>query len=824
MATLGYAILLTAFVVCGYAAAVSVAGARRSSRRLIESGIGAFHLVTALMVTASVVMVHAFVTDDFSIKYVSRYSDSVQPLFFKITSYWGGLDGSIMFWVFLLACFGSIAVQVNRDRHRELIPYVVAVIAGVQMFFLFLMVIHNNPFSTYLTQVPPDGSGLNPLLQNFYMVIHPPSLYIGFVGMTIPFAFGMAALITGHLDDAWLRAVRRWTMFAWIFLSFGLTLGMIWAYEELGWGGFWGWDPVENAGVLPWFTATAFFHSVMVQERRSMLRVWNVTLVILTFFLTIFGTFMTRSGVVQSVHSFGNNPELAMMFSVFMVVILVFSFGLVIYRLPLLRASNELDSWASREAAFLVNNWILLFCAFFVLFVTMFPTLSEAVTGERITIGPPFFNRWMVPIGLILLLLTGVGPLLAWRKTTACNLRYQFLWPVVTASVTAALVLALGVRVWASGICFVFSGFVFGTICQEFWRGAVIRRKTTGTDLFTATIGLVGRSRRRYGGYIVHVGIVLMCLGFAGQGFKQSEQVLLKPGQQTTVGDYTVRMDALRVTEDDQKQMVTGHFTVFSNGSEIAKMYPARWFFNKHEEPTTEVAIRRQFSEDLYLNMPSYGVSDQTANLEIVVNPLVNWIWFGFAVMALGTGIVLLPERTFAFAMAKFPAPEATATAGMILLMLSLAAPAMAQHTETGVSVPVAIYSPVERELHRDIICMCGTCGRKNLAECTCSLAADMRAEVGGLVKQGKTKDEVIQYYIDKYGSQEPLASPIDKGFNRLAWFFPYAVGGFAAVAGVFVVAKWSRRPHAEPAAPAMAPAEDAALQARLDRELEDLD
>ena len=284
------------------------------------------------------------------------------------------------------------------------------------------------------------------------MVIHPPSLYIGFVGMTIPFAFGMAALITGHLDDAWLRAVRRWTMFAWIFLSFGLTLGMIWAYEELGWGGFWGWDPVENAGLLPWFTATAFFHSVMVQERRSMLRVWNVTLVILTFFLTIFATFMTRSGVVQSVHSFGENPELAMMFSIFMVVILVFSFGLVIYRLPLLRSSNELDSWASREAAFLVNNWILLFCAFFVLFATMFPTLSEAVTGERITVGPPFFNRWMVPIGLMLLLLTGIGPLLAWRKTSVSNLRFQFLWPVTAALVTAVLMFALGVRVWSSGI------------------------------------------------------------------------------------------------------------------------------------------------------------------------------------------------------------------------------------------------------------------------------------------------------------------------------------------------------------------------------------
>ena len=299
MASLGYYLLLAAFCVCAYAAAISVAGARRRSRRLIESGVGAFYFITAIMAAASAVIVYSFVTDDFTIRYVSRYSDSVQPLFFKITSYWGGLDGSIMFWVFMLSCFGSAAVYVNRERHRELIPYVVATIAIVQMFFLFLMVVHNNPFTTYLTQAPADGDGLNPLLQNFYMVIHPPTMYLGFVGLTIPFAFGIAALITGHLDDSWLRAVRRWTMFAWLFLTLGLMLGMLWAYEELGWGGYWGWDPVENAGLLPWFTATAFLHSVMVQERRGMLRIWNVTLVILTFFLTIFGTFMTRSGVVQ---------------------------------------------------------------------------------------------------------------------------------------------------------------------------------------------------------------------------------------------------------------------------------------------------------------------------------------------------------------------------------------------------------------------------------------------------------------------------------------------------------------------------------------------
>src|SRR6267154_3437259 len=373
MASLGTFLLLAAFVTCSYAAVVSVAGARRRSRRLIESGIGAFYLICAIMTAATAVLINAFLTGDFSIKYVAHYSDSVQPLFYKITSYWGGLDGSIMFWVFLLSIFGSLAVWVNRERHRELIPYVVAIIATVQMFFLYLMVVHKNPFTTFLTPPPVDGTGLNPLLQNYWMAIHPPSLYTGFVGLTIPFAFGLAALITGNLDDSWLRAVRRWTMVAWLFLSFGLMLGMIWAYEVLAWGGYWGWDPVENAAVLPWFTATAFLHSVMVQERRGMLRVWNVTLVILTFFLTIFGTFLTRSGIVQSVHAFGDDPQLARLFTGFMVAILVFSFGWVIHRLPLLKARSELDSWVSREAAFLVNNWILLFSAFFVLFATMFP-------------------------------------------------------------------------------------------------------------------------------------------------------------------------------------------------------------------------------------------------------------------------------------------------------------------------------------------------------------------------------------------------------------------------------------------------------------------
>src|SRR4051812_12761142 len=820
MPSLGNFLLLASFVVCAYAIATSVAGARRRSRRLVESGIGAFHLITALMTVASAVMVHAFVTNDYSIKYVQRYSDTVQPLAYKIASYWGGLDGSIMFWVFLLGIFGTIAVHTNRERHRELIPYVVAVIATVEMFFLFLMVVHNNPFSTYLGQVPPDGKGLNPLLQNFYMAIHPPSLYVGFVSMTIPYAFGMAALITGHLDDSWLRAVRRWTMVGWLVLSFGLTLGMLWAYEELGWGGFWGWDPVENAAALPWFTATAFLHSVMVQERRGMLRVWNVTLVIVTFFLTIFGTFMTRSGVVQSVHAFGEDRALATLFTIFMVAILIFSFALVIYRLPLLRARHDLDSWVSREAAFLANNWVLLFSAFFVLFATMFPTLSEAVMHERLTVGPGFFNKWMLPIGLILLLLTGIGPLLAWRKSTLSNLVHQFLWPASAALVTAGMLYAGGIRIWSSGACFALCAFVVATIGQEFIRGARVRKETTGADLLTSMIGLVSRSRRRYGGYIVHVGIVLIFLGFAGQGFKQEEQVLLKVGQQATVGGFTVRHEALRVTSDAQKQMVTGHVSVTRNGKALGEMEPARWFFVKHEqEPTTEVAIRRAPGEDLYVVLGGYDVATQSATYAITINPLVNWIWFGFAVMAFGTGLALLPETAFAFVAAKLPAGATTTS--LLLLLLLLPTSLLAQ----GETVQAEPRSALERQLEGEILCTCGC--RRPLNNCgmpNCEGHASQTTKLRQYLREGKDHDAVVAAFIKEFGGEQILSAPVDKGFNRLAWFFPYLIGATGAASVALVAFRWSRRDEAGD--PASVPPETVTpdLTARLDDELRDLD
>jgi cytochrome c-type biogenesis protein CcmF len=824
VATLGSFLLLTAFVVASGAFAASLVGARRRHNSLIAGGIGLFHLLTALMLAASAIMVHAFVTGDYTIRYVQRYSNSAQPLFYKLASYWGGLDGSVMFWVTLLACFGSAAVYINRQTSRPLIPWVVATISVVQMFFLFLMVLHNNPFNTFLSTAPTDGTGLSPLLQNYYMAIHPPMLYLGFVGMTIPFAFGIAALASGQLDDGWLRAVRRWTMTAWLFLTVGLTLGALWAYEELGWGGYWGWDPVENAGLLPWFTATAFLHSVMVQERRGMLKIWNVSLVILTFFLTIFGTFMTRSGIVQSVHAFGEDRELAVLFTIFMIFTLVVSFGLVIWRMPLLRSRNELDSWASREAAFLANNWVLLFAAFFTLFATMFPTLSEAVTGQRLTVAAPFFNTWLTPVGLVLLFLTGVGPLMAWRKSTIGNLVEQFLWPTVAAAGVLGAVLYFGIPFWASGLCFALCAFVTGSMAQEFIRGTAVRRRATGTDVFTALVGLFARSRRRYGGYIVHLGIVLLFLGFAGGAFERSEMASLAPGGEVSVAPYSVRYIALSVTEDAQKQMVTAEVEVMRDGQPIARMYPARWYFTgREEEPTTEVALRRGIGEDVYLVLAGYDAGKQTADLQLTINPLINWIWFGVGIMVIGTLIAYLPERAMAFATSRVPDSAVTTSLVLLLLASSLPAVAHAQHVEVANTSFIAPRTDLEKELGDYLVCMCEGCGRQRIGQCTCPVAAKMRARLADLIAEGKSRDEIIELFIREHGGQHVLGAPINEGFNLLAWGVPYIAGvvGIGLVGGMAV--RWSRRRGVADMTPGHAEPRHE-LQDRLDDELRDLD
>ncbi len=643
MADFGALCVLIALVLATYAGAASLLGARRKNARLLESGRAAVYALAAVLGLASVAMVQAFVSGDYSIKYVQHYSDAQASLAYKISAYWGGLDGSMLFWAALLALFAAIAVYTNRHRQREILPYAIAVIAVVVDFFLYLIIFEKNPFDTFLVEVPAAGQGLNPLLQNPYMVTHPPALYGGFVGLTIPYAFAMAALISGQLDGAWLAAIRRWALASWFLLTLGLVLGMIWAYEVLGWGGFWAWDPVENAGLLPWLTATAMLHSMKVQERRGLLRRWTFVLVILTFFLTIFGTFMTRSGIVQSVHAFGKDTRLAWIFTIFMSLVLLVSFGFFFARLSALRTSRPLDSWLSREAATVATNWLFVLAALVLMFATTFPTLTEAIGRERISVGPPFFNTWMVPIGIALLVLTGLCSVLTWRRTAPPEFRRRLIAPGAAGIVTAGVCVAAGLGASKGALlCLGLSGFIATAVIQEIARG--VWSRSTGQGPLAALGALVFRVRRPYAGYLVHLGMTLMFVGFAGQAFQREESVVLKVGQTRAFGKYGVRFDGFSQTEDRQKQMVTAELAVLLDGKPAGQLQPARWVYHKRpDEPATQVAILRGLVEDLYITMGKHDLNAGTAALKLVSNPLVDWMWLGFLLMAAATIGVLLP-------------------------------------------------------------------------------------------------------------------------------------------------------------------------------------
>ncbi|HLT37995.1 MAG TPA: cytochrome c-type biogenesis CcmF C-terminal domain-containing protein, partial [Enhygromyxa sp.] len=663
--------LLILFALCLTSIALAMIGAHRKSARLIEGSVQATYAVAALASFASSLIIYAFLADDFSIQYVHHTSDSAMPLFYKITAFWGGLDGSMLFWVLLLSLFSALAVRANRRRHEEMIPHVVWLLGIINLFFVGLLIFVKNPFEPFILEQQLAGSakGLNPLLQNAYMVIHPPSLYLGYVSLAVPYAFGMAAVITGQVDSAWQQSVRRWTLFSWTFLTLGLILGGLWAYEELGWGGYWAWDPVENAGLIPWFTATAFLHSIQIQERRGMLKRWNVSLVILSFWLSIVGTFMTRSGVVRSVHAFGKDPQLAWIFGVFLIVILVGSFAAVIWRWALLRSRAELESPLSREFAFLLNNWVLLAMAFFVLGSTMWPTFSEWFFDERITIRESHFNHYMVPAGLALLLLMGVGPLLAWRRTSTESLQQQFLIPLVFGAVTTVLVMVLewlrlrellggatptgeqlGAayrdHVWALtgfGLC----GYTLATIVQEFVRGIrVAKRNNPKLSLLDAGIRLLVRARRRYGGYVIHLGVVLMFFGIAGKAYGIERKVVIEPGETVALGDYQIRHDGLLATEDWQKQMITVELAVIRDGKQLDTLTPARWwYFQLPEQPTTEISRYMTVAEDVYASVQTVDMTTGKTQLRLFINPLVNWVWIGTIVMLFGSAICIGTRR-----------------------------------------------------------------------------------------------------------------------------------------------------------------------------------
>ncbi len=639
-----------AFAVFGLVAG-ALGGWLRSPRMLKSAERAA--LAFFVMITVAVIALEVLIlTDDFHNAYVAGHSNRELPLYYKVAVLWAGQEGSLLFWTWLLAIYGGLAVLFNRRKNRQLMPYVIAMLMATGTFFAAITFFAANPFGELSVTTasgpqpfqPVDGRGLNPLLQYHSMIIHPPMLYLGYVGFAVPFAFAMAALITKQLGDNWIRVTRHWTMVPWMFLGAGILLGGRWAYSVLGWGGYWGWDPVENASLLPWLSGTAFLHSVMIQEKRGMLKVWNIVLVITTFLLCIFGTFLTRSGIVSSVHAFAQSG-IGPFFAVFLGIMTLFSASLLFMRLEFLKSENKLDSMVSRESGFLFNNWILLAAVFAVLWGTLFPVISEAVQGEIVTVGAPYFNKVAIPIGLLLLFLTGAGPLLAWRKTSFQSLKRNFTRPVAISVVIGAILFASGIRHFYAWMSLFLSAFVAVCILQEFYRGARTRQQTGGENFLQAIYNLTMKNTRRYGGYVVHLGIVMLFVGFAGQAFQSQSRGLLGEGDELRVKDYVLRATSIVSGDNPNYAFQRINLDITKNGKTLGTLTPDRRFFKASEQPTSHVAIRSAFLEDLYTVLAGQDPDSGKAVVEVFVNPLVRWVWIGGFVMFFGTLLALVPSR-----------------------------------------------------------------------------------------------------------------------------------------------------------------------------------
>ncbi len=643
MPELGNAALLVSLLVAAYAMVAALLAVRKGYGELLQSSRNSIYVVAAFTTVASIALLYALIGRDFSLKYVAEYSSRDMTLFYTISAFWGGNEGSLLLWAWTLALFATVVVWQNRERHRDLMPYVMAVMMGTETFFLFLLTFIASPF-TRLAVTPPDGNGLNPLLQNPGMFFHPTTLYLGYVGFTIPYAFAMAALITGNLGSEWIKSTRRWTLFAWFFLGLGNLFGAQWAYVELGWGGYWGWDPVESASFMPWLTGTAYLHSVMIQQRRSALKVWNMVLIIVTFALSIFGTMLTRSGILSSVHTFGQS-NIGPMFVGFLGLIVIFSVALLVERLDRLQSENELDSLVSRESSFLFNNLLLVGAAFATFWGTVFPLVSEAVRGVKITVGPPFFNQVNAPIFLAIIVLMGVCPLIGWRRASTENLIRNFLYPFIATMVFALMLFVGGIRESYAVVAFSLCAFVATTILLEFYRGTRARHRTLSEGYLAALFNLIWQNKPRYGGYFVHLGIILIAVGVAASSlYKVENQVTLRPGESATVKDYNLTYKGLNQYPTASKQVVAANLEVSQNGKYLGNMAPAKEFHRGHEQPNTEVDVHTTLIEDLYLILTGWE-DDGTANFRLIVNPMVVWIWIGGVVLLFGTVIAFLPDR-----------------------------------------------------------------------------------------------------------------------------------------------------------------------------------
>ncbi len=669
MENIGSFALILAFLLTLYAIAASILGVLQKKERLQYSAYRATGAIWALVTLAVGCLLYALLTDDYRVAYAAGHSNRALPWVYKISSLWSGQEGSLLFWSFLLSTYSMIAVRLNREKHRDMMPYVTATLMVVLGFFLLMNVFVVSPFKLLamnqggqmVVSGPIDGNGLNPLLQYPAMAIHPPMLYLGYVGFTVPFAFALATLITKQAGERWIATTRRWTMVTWMFQSMGVLMGARWAYAVLGWGGYWGWDPVENASFMPWLTGTAFLHSVMMQEKRGMMKVWNMVLVFSTFFLCIFGTFLTRSGVVSSVHAFAQSA-IGPYFVGFLGSGILFCGWLLLERLDYLKSNQPLDSLISRESSFLFNNLLLLAACFAVLWGTLFPVISEAVQGVKISVGAPFFNKVNIPIGLLLLLLTGLGPLFAWRKTSVDSLRKNFLMPAIVSLAAGAALFAIGVRQFYAQASLILCVFVSITIFMEFYRGARVIAAKSGESLLGAALTLTLRNTRRYGGYIVHFGIVLIFVGITGTAFNIEREQEMKAGDTMPIGSFTLQMRGLTESDTPNYGSQKASLMLVRGEKQLGMLVPERRFYKASRQPTTEVAIRPRLSEDVYVVFEGMTEDRQHAVISAHVNPLVNWIWVGGAILVFGTLVALLPSRATAGAKTRPPSAPAVAS------------------------------------------------------------------------------------------------------------------------------------------------------------------
>ena len=661
MNAMGDAALFVAFFVSLYGTGASFAGALSmrggkgvlsgrgggaiySYRNLIKSSELAVYLNFALLTAASAALLKAFLARDFSLIYVFEYSNRSLSDAYAVTAFWAGQEGSLLLWAWLLALCAALALYRNRDRQRELMPWATFVLMFNSSFFLLLLNFVSHPFAPFPGAVPADGYGLNPLLQNPGMVIHPPTLFIGYVGLTIPYAFALAALLAGRSDSDWITHTRIWTVVSWFFLGIGILVGAEWAYVELGWGGYWAWDPVENASLMPWLTATAFMHSIMIQQRRGMFKIWNMNLIIFTYFLIIFGTFITRSGLISSVHAFGKS-SLGTFFMVFMIVTLVLGLIAVWWRRKMLVTENHLQSILSRESAFLLTNLVFSAMAFSVFWGTTFPVLSEIIKGVKITVGPGFYNRVNVPLALVLMVLMGVGPLLAWRRPIERRIARCFTLPAVLGVFGAACAYVSGIRHLATVLVMAFSAFILGSVLVELFRGASTVSAKNGSPLPLAAIKVVLSNRRRYGGYIVHLGMALIFMGLSGAPLTREVTGTIRPNESLSVGDYTVKYVNMKWVPTKERLAVTTKMKAFHDGQAIGYLVPERRFYeNREDQPTSEVSILSNWKEDLYVALTGHN-RDGRASFRILINPFVPWLWIGGYLIGFGILLAVWPHR-----------------------------------------------------------------------------------------------------------------------------------------------------------------------------------